>query len=98
MTEMQYQRYLKTKLLDLFPGCLILENDAKKVQGIPDLVVFYDDRYAFLEVKLSEDSPQQPNQEYYVHMLDEMSFGMFIYPENEKQVLHELEFAFYAPR
>jgi hypothetical protein len=47
-----------------------------------------------LEVKASADAPEQPNQEYYVNSLDAMSFAAFIYPENEEEVLDDLQSAF----
>lgn len=96
MTENRYQAYLIKKLEHLFPGCMILKNDAGYKQGIPDLVIFYGDRWAMLEVKASERSPHQPNQDYYVQVLDEMSFAAFIYPENEEAILDGLQQALSA--
>ncbi len=93
MLESEYQRKLIKKLERMFPDCLILKNDAGYLQGIPDLVIFYGARYAFLEVKASEDSDTQPNQSYYVALLDSMSFAAFIYPENEREVLRALRAA-----
>jgi hypothetical protein len=51
-----------------------------------------------LEVKVKKDADVQPNQEYYVDLLDSMSFASFIYPENEEEVLSELETAFRSGR
>ncbi len=51
-----------------------------------------------LEVKAYEDAPEQPNQEYYVNELNGMSFAAFIYPENEMEVLNELQHAFSVRR
>lgn len=94
MLEREYQPKLIKKLYRRFPGCLVLKNDTEFRQGIPDLVIFYKDRYAFLEVKASERSSLQPNQAYYVDLLDGMSFARFIYPSNEEEVLNALERAF----
>lgn len=94
MAEGAYQTKLIKKLRRMFPNCVILKNDSAYLQGIPDLVVFYKDRYAFLEVKAAEDSEQQPNQEYYIRMFQEISFGAFIYPSNEEEVLDALRRAF----
>jgi hypothetical protein len=41
---------------------------------------------------------RQPNQDYYVEQLDEMSFAAYIYPENEEEVLSALQQAFESPR
>ena len=91
MTEAQFQARLIEKLRLLFPDCLILKNDPAYLQGVPDLVIFYGARYAFLEVKASERARTQPNQKYYVRKIDAMSFAAFIYPSNEQEVLCALE-------
>jgi len=91
MRENKYQAELIKKLRDLFPGCMILKNDTSYLQGIPDLSIFYRDRWAMLEVKADSDSPNQPNQPYYVDKLNEMSFAAFIHPSNEQDVLSALQ-------
>lgn len=96
MTEAKYQSELIKKLRLLFPDCVILKNDPGYLQGIPDLVVFHEDRYAFLEVKVSERASSRPNQDYYVQKLNEMSFAAFIYPSNEEDVLSALERALHG--
>jgi hypothetical protein len=94
MLERDYQPKLIKKLERMFPGCVILKNDARYLQGIPDLVIFHGARYAFLEVKAKADYVPEPNQPYYVELLDSMSFAAFIYPENEREVLGALRAAF----
>ena len=96
MTESEYQAKLIKRLRLRFPDCVILKNDPGYLQGVPDLVIFYEDRYAFLEVKASENAPAQPNQEYYVELLDRMSFAAFVYPSNEQEVLRALERALFG--
>jgi hypothetical protein len=91
MSETKYQRELVKKLQQMFPGCEILKNDANHRQGILDLAIFYEDRWAMLEVKASADAKQQPNQDYYVDRFNAMSYAAFIYPENEEEVLRELQ-------
>jgi hypothetical protein len=61
---------------------------------MPDLTIFWGERWATLEVKASNFSPYQRNQEYYVEQMDGMSFSAFIYPENEEEVLLALQEAF----
>lgn len=89
--ERDYQAKLIKKIQRRFPGCMVLKNDSDYIQGIPDLLVLYEDRWAALEVKPSRDAPNQPNQTYYVCELDDMSFAAFIYPENEEDVLYALQ-------
>lgn len=94
LRESQYQREVINQLNDLFPGCIILKNDAQLVQGIPDLIVLYHDRWAALEVKAYPTAPERPNQRHYISRMNRMSFGSFIYPENEEVVLNALQQAF----
>jgi hypothetical protein len=61
---------------------------------MPDLTLLWHERWATLEVKTSELSDRQPNQEYYVKQMADMSFSAFIYPENEREVLRALQEAF----
>lgn len=91
MRESQYQARLIDELERRFPGCVILKNDPTYLQGIPDLVIFYGDRWAMLEVKVSAKAPVRPNQAYWVRTLNEMSFAAFIDPSNEEEVLCGLE-------
>ncbi len=94
MTEAAYQNKLIRKLKKVFPGCVVLKNDSAYIQGMPDLALLWHDRWATLEVKASESSPRQPNQEFYVQQMDDMSFSAFVYPENEEEVLVALQEAF----
>lgn len=96
MDERVYQRKIIKRLEALFPGCIVLKNDAVYRQGIPDLIILYHDKWASLECKKSERAKKQPNQEYYVDMMNQMSYSSFIYPENEEEVLYELQQAFGA--
>lgn len=94
MRERDYQAQLIKKLRRMFRGCVILKNDSEYMQGIPDLLILFEDKWAMLEVKASEDSQTQANQEYYVDLLDRMSFADFIFPENENEVLDALRKTF----
>ena len=93
MRESQFQAQLIAKLKKIFPGCVVLKNDPNYIQGFPDLTVFYEDRWACLEVKKDERASHQPNQDYYIRYLNEMSFARFVCPENEQEVLDELQHA-----
>jgi hypothetical protein len=92
--ESHFQKELICELKERFPGCIITKNDSGYIQGIPDLTVFYEDKWATLEVKRSDTASIQSNQQYYVERMNEMSFSRFIYPENKKEVLDELQSTF----
>jgi hypothetical protein len=91
MRESKYQRELIKRLRVMFPGCVILKNDSSYLQGILDLSILYGDKWAMLEVKASATAPHQPNQDYYVEKFNGMSYAAFIYPENEEEVLSEIQ-------
>lgn len=91
MLERKYQAELIKVLRIRFPGCVILKNDPSYMQGMLDLILLWRDRWAMLEVKASLKSRAQPNQQYYVDMLNEMSYAAFICPENEEEVLDEIQ-------
>lgn len=97
-TERLFQARLIRTLRVLYPGCVILKNDANYLQGVPDLLILWMDKWAALECKGSANAEQQPNQEHYVTMLDAMSFAAFIYPENEEDVLDALQRSFQSRR
>lgn len=92
--ESKFQSELIKELKVIFPGSIVLKNDSSYLQGVPDLLILWQDRWATLEVKRSSTATQRPNQEYYVHMMDEMSFSRFIFPENKEEVLDELQRSF----
>lgn len=94
MLERTYQPKVIKRLRREFPGCVILKNDSQYLQGIPDLIILFGGRWATLEVKASESSPKQPNQEYYVGKLNDIGgFAAFIYPEIEDEVFRALQSA-----
>lgn len=90
MKESKFQSDLKKELQGMFPGCMITKLDSGDIQGIPDLLVLYKDKWAVLENKRSAKATHQPNQDYYVDKMNDMSFASFIYPENKDEVLARL--------
>ena len=94
MLESVFQSELIKELKNLFPGCIVTKTDPNQLQGIPDLLILYKNKWAMLECKKSVRAIKQPNQEYYVGYMNQMSFSRFIYPENKEEVLNELQQAF----
>lgn len=71
---------------------MVLRLDAGLRQGIPDMLLIFEGGFwAALEAKRSATANHQPNQPYYVDVMDKMCFAAFIYPENEEAVLDELQ-------
>lgn len=94
MKESTFQSNLIVELKSRFPGCEIIKNDSSYIQGICDLLILYNNKWAMLEVKANENAERRPNQDYYVNKFREMSYASFIYPENKETVLNELEQSF----
>lgn len=88
--ESEFQANLIGEIEELLPGAVIMKQDANYRQGMPDLLVLNDDRWACLEVKASPTAAKQPNQDYWVDRLDDMSFAAFVHPENKDAVLRDL--------
>lgn len=93
MRESEFQSKLIRELKEKFPGCIVTKNESY-IQGFPDLTIYYKNKWATLECKRSIRATRQPNQEYYVGLMDEMSFSRFICPENKEEVLYDLQRSF----
>ena len=94
--EADFQLRLRKEIEEQFPGSIVIKGNSQSVQGIPDWIVVYKDKYAFLECKKSEHEKHQPNQDYYVDLLNRMSYASFVYPENKEEVLDALHRTFGA--
>ena len=94
--ENRFQSELIKEIKKDMPGRFVLKNDGSNTpQGFPDLLILNGDKWGSLECKkdsayLHDDSAKEPNQDYYVDLLNNMSFSRFISPENKKEVLDEL--------
>ena len=90
MLENKFKQKLVGEIRERLPGCIVMHMDPNESQGIPDLLILYQDKWAALEGKKSKNESHRPNQDYYVEKMDKMSFARFIYPENKEEVLDEL--------
>lgn len=90
MLESKFQANLIKEIKEQFPGCIVMKNDSSYIQGIPDLLVLHNNKWASLEVKQSSKARKRPNQDYYVDRMNKMSYSSFVYPENREVVLSEL--------
>ena len=88
--ERDFQKDLIKEIKKIFVGCLVMKLDSSYIQGIPDLLVLYENKWATLECKKNARASKRPNQDHYVHKMNKMSFSRFIYPENKNEVISEL--------
>ena len=96
--EKDFQAKLIKDLKERFDGCFVMKLDANYIQGIPDLLVLWKNKWATLECKKDAKASKRPNQLYYVDKMNEMSFSRFINPENKEEVLDELQRSFELER
>ena len=91
MLERDFQANLIKEIKGTFPGCIVLKNDPTYIQGIPDLLILHNGKWAALECKNSSKAHHQANQDYYVSKMNHMSYAAFIDPDNRKEILDELQ-------
>lgn len=91
--EREYQSQLIKRIKLMFPGCFVLKNDSGYLPGVPDWIILANGRFAFLEIKRAEpkESDWQPNQQYYIRTLNQIGYAACIYPENEEEILREVQ-------
>ena len=97
MRESDFQKTLIIRIEQQWPDAIVLKNDSSHVQGIPDLVIFYRNKYAMLEVKKAPNASLQSNQDYYIDLFTKWGvFAAFVYPENVEYIFDGLKryFAF----
>ncbi len=90
MLEKHFQSKLIKEIKKNLNGCIVLKTDPNYIQGLPDLLILYDNKWAALEVKKSLKASHRPNQDYYIKLMNKMSFARFISPEIKEEVLDEL--------
>ena len=90
MLERNFQSGLIKEIKKRLDGCFVLKTDPNYIQGLPDLLILYNNKWAALEVKRSENAHHQPNQDFYISTMSKMSFASFISPETKKEVLNAL--------
>jgi hypothetical protein len=90
--ESEFKNGLYKEIRNRCPGAEVVPNDANYLQGFPDATVYLPNgKYVLLEGKKQSNSSRQPNQDYYVNQSPLSPNAMFVYPENEKEVLEEIE-------
>lgn len=96
--ESKFQKDFLDEVKRRYPGCIALKNDSGYIQGFPDWTLLYKDKWAVLEMKKERGARKQPNQEYYVDLLNGMSFSRFVFPDNQEEVFEDLDTFFKRKR
>lgn len=90
MLEKHFQAKLIKEVEALLPGSIVSKVETT-IQGFPDILILYEDKWATLECKRNKSAERQPNQTDYVDRMNAMSFSRFVYPENKEEVLNDLQ-------
>ena len=91
MLESRFKKKLKQDLEELYPGCMFINVDATtNLRSMVDLIMLTGPYWAGFETKRSSVATKQSNQDYYVDLLDKMSFCAFVSPENKEEILDAL--------
>ena len=93
MLENKFKTDLIKEIKTRLPGSMVVHLDPTELQGIPDILVLYKDKWAALEGKKNATASHRPNQNFYVKKMNNMSFAAFIFPENKEEILNDLQHA-----
>ena len=91
--EIVLEKRLVCKLLETDPVAHVIKNNPNYIQGFPDRILLYKNFWAAFETKTHAGANVQPNQEFYIDQLNRLSLAMFVYPENEKEFLREVQYS-----
>lgn len=91
MFEKQFEKELCDRLIKMFPGAFVLKLDPLYIQGIPDRLILFEDKWASLEFKRARNSSLRMNQSYYINLFNKMSYASFVNNMNEKKVIDDLQ-------
>lgn len=91
MRESTFRTGFIRKLRLLSPDIFVEFADPSRVNGIPDLIIFYRDKHARIETKRSKNASKRLHQEHYIQLFNSYGvYSTFLTPENEEEVLNEL--------
>lgn len=91
MREGKFQTWFREQLEFHFPGSVVVKLDTRYKTGVPDLIMLWEDKWATFEVKADAKAAHRPLQDYYVQMMNDMSFSAFVHPENFEEVLDAVQ-------
>lgn len=90
--EAEFQAAFVKRIRKSFNRALVLKNDSGYLQGIMDLTIILPGVIVFIEVKPYVGAPYEPNQEYYLDLVQQFGFfSVTLYPENEEEVFRAIQ-------
>lgn len=93
MLESDFKKQAKNAILYKFSN-LDLDFIEPSDRSMPDLFIIGPQVWAALEFKRSEDAPHRPNQGYHISRLNKKGYARFVFPENLREVVNDLEVLF----
>lgn len=89
--EKDFQAAFIAKLRKLGFKCFKQQMNATTRAGTPDLFIFKEGFWGWIEFKKAKNSPKRPGQQQNIDWANENSWGAFCYPENADEVYNELK-------
>lgn len=90
--EKEFQKHFIDDLKSIMPNAVVLKNDARYRQGIPDWIVIDKSGVYIFELKAHSTASKRPNQEYYINLFSDMGYyARFVCPENAEEVLNGIQ-------
>lgn len=71
--------------------CFKQQMNATTRAGTPDLFIFKEGWWGWIEFKKSKNAAKRPGQQENIDWAQENSWGAFVWPENFEQIKDELE-------
>lgn len=90
MREADFQKNVISELRKMGYKCYKQQMNATTRIGTPDLFIFKEGFWGWIEFKKTKNSKKRPGQQENVDWAKENSYGTFCYPENKKEVLDYL--------
>lgn len=90
MLEKDFQKSVISELRKMGYKCFKQQMNATTRIGTPDLFIFKEGFWGWIEFKKTKNSKKRPGQQENVDWAKENSYGTFCYPENKKEVLDYL--------
>lgn len=71
--------------------CFKQQMNATTRIGTPDLFLFLEGWWGWIEFKKTKNSKKRPGQQQNIDWANQNSWGSFVYPENEKEIKEYLK-------